>query len=55
MSLLNEIGEIAEAEGHHPDLHLTNYRDVGVLLYTHSVKGVTPIDIAVAKLIEQVL
>ena len=29
----------AEAEGHHPDLHITQYRNVKVEVYTHSVGG----------------
>ena len=30
MRAFNAIAEIAEDEGHHPDLHLFNYRDVKV-------------------------
>jgi 4a-hydroxytetrahydrobiopterin dehydratase len=26
LRFFNKVGEVAEAEGHHPDLHLTNYR-----------------------------
>ncbi|KAF8070914.1 PDL2 [Scenedesmus sp. PABB004] len=28
VGFVNRVAEVAEAEGHHPDLHLTNYRDV---------------------------
>jgi 4a-hydroxytetrahydrobiopterin dehydratase len=39
VDFFNAVKEVAEAEGHHPDLHLTNYREVQVrgpagLLYT---------------------
>jgi len=54
MIFLNKVAEIAETEGHHPDLHLTNYREVGIILYTHKVKGVTPLDVALAKLIDKI-
>ena len=30
MEFFNRVAEIAENEGHHPDLHLENYRDVKV-------------------------
>jgi 4a-hydroxytetrahydrobiopterin dehydratase len=28
MEFLNSIASIAEANGHHPDMHLTSYRNV---------------------------
>ena len=30
IAFFTEVMEVAETEGHHPDLHLTNYRDVKV-------------------------
>ena len=51
---INAIGIIAEREGHHPDIHLTNYRNVEIILYTHSLEGVTVNDIAMAELISGV-
>jgi pterin-4a-carbinolamine dehydratase len=39
---------------HHPDLHLTGYRNVEVVLYTHSVGGVTENDLIMAGLIDEV-
>lgn len=38
---INDVGAIAEIENHHPDLHLTNYRDVEIEIYTHKVNGLT--------------
>lgn len=35
LAFLQRVGEVAEHEGHHPDLHLTNYRDVEVVVATH--------------------
>jgi 4a-hydroxytetrahydrobiopterin dehydratase len=46
---MNAMGAIAEQEGHHPDFHLTNYREVEVVLYTHKVGGLTKKDIDLAK------
>jgi Pterin 4 alpha carbinolamine dehydratase len=42
----------AEREQHHPDLHLTSYRQVEIVLYTHSIQGITENDLALAKMIE---
>ncbi len=36
LAFCNRIGDLAEAEGHHPDLHLTGYRHVRVVLTTHA-------------------
>jgi 4a-hydroxytetrahydrobiopterin dehydratase len=43
------MGSIAEREGHHPDFHLTNYRHVQVVLYTHKVEGITESDLTLAR------
>ena len=52
MNSLNAIGKIAERENHHPDFHLTSYRNVEIILYTHSLGGLTVNDISVAKMID---
>jgi 4a-hydroxytetrahydrobiopterin dehydratase len=41
-------GEIAEAQGHHPDLHITSYRQVQVVVYTHSIGGLCQNDFILA-------
>jgi 4a-hydroxytetrahydrobiopterin dehydratase len=46
------VGELAEAEGHHPDLHLTNYRDITIELWTHAVGGLTENDFIMAAKID---
>lgn len=51
---INAIGAIAEREGHHPDIHLTSYRNVEIVLYTHSLGGVTVNDITLAGMIGKV-
>mmetsp|Transcript_1874 Transcript_1874/g.2289 ORF Transcript_1874/g.2289 Transcript_1874/m.2289 type:complete len:144 (-) Transcript_1874:189-620(-) len=52
IDFLNAVGNIAEREGHHPDLHLTSYRDVEVTLYTHSIGGLTKNDLKLAEMID---
>lgn len=39
MAFLNGVAKIAEEQGHHPDLHLTQYRNVEIRLQTHSMRG----------------
>jgi 4a-hydroxytetrahydrobiopterin dehydratase len=50
--LVNAIGFIAEAAGHHPDLTVT-WAKLWVKLKTHSAGGVTDKDFALAKKIEE--
>jgi 4a-hydroxytetrahydrobiopterin dehydratase len=35
LAYLNLVGELAESERHHPDLHITDYRTVEVVVATH--------------------
>ena len=37
LDLFKRIAEVAEAEGHHPDLHLEGWNNVSAVLNTHSV------------------
>jgi 4a-hydroxytetrahydrobiopterin dehydratase len=53
MAFLQKVGELAEAEGHHPDLHLTGYRHVTIELTTHAIGGLSANDFIVAAKIDQ--
>jgi len=48
LDAMNEIGAIAEKEGHHPDLHLRNYREVEIEIYTHKLNGLSRNDFILA-------
>jgi 4a-hydroxytetrahydrobiopterin dehydratase len=48
------VGQVAEAEDHHPDLHLTGYRNVALELYTHAAGGLTENDFIVAAKIDAI-
>jgi 4a-hydroxytetrahydrobiopterin dehydratase len=52
LDFFNRIGDVAEAEDHHPDLHLANYRDVTVELWTHAAGGLTDNDFILAAKID---
>ncbi len=54
LALFNAIGQVAEAEDHHPDLHLTGYRNAAVELSTHAIGGLSENDFILAAKIDQV-
>jgi 4a-hydroxytetrahydrobiopterin dehydratase len=47
LDYVNRLGEIAEQEGHHPDIFLT-WGKVRVTLWTHSVGGLSENDFILA-------
>ena len=47
LAFVNAIGEIAEEQGHHPDIHLSWGR-VGVEIWTHKIDGLTESDFVLA-------
>ncbi|MCS6952098.1 MAG: 4a-hydroxytetrahydrobiopterin dehydratase [Bryobacterales bacterium] len=52
LDFVNRVGEIAEAEGHHPDLYLTWGR-VDVKTYTHKIDGLTESDFILAAKVDR--
>jgi 4a-hydroxytetrahydrobiopterin dehydratase len=54
MRFFNRVAEIAEADGHHPDLHLEGYRNVAIELWTHAIGGLSENDFILAAKIDQV-
>ncbi len=55
VSLIQRIAPIAEAENHHPDLHLTGYRRLTIELSTHSIGGLSENDFILAAKLDQLL
>lgn len=53
---IEAISTIAESDGmnHHPDLHLTNYRELKIVIQTHSIGGLTNFDFRLASEIDGV-
>jgi 4a-hydroxytetrahydrobiopterin dehydratase len=54
IEFFNKVASLAEAEGHHPDLHLEGYREVAVELWTHAIGGLSENDFIVAAKINQI-
>ena len=54
LDFFQRIGVLAEEEGHHPDLHLTGYRNAAVELTTHAIGGLSENDFVLAAKINEV-
>ena len=52
VTFIRAIADIAEAEDHHPDIHLTGYRKLMIELSTHAIKGLSENDFILASKIE---
>lgn len=48
LELFKHVADIAEAEGHHPDLHLVNWNNASIDIWTHSIGGLTENDFILA-------
>lgn len=53
VELIRRIAEVAEAEDHHPDLHLSGYRRLAIELSTHAIGGLSENDFILAAKIEK--
>jgi 4a-hydroxytetrahydrobiopterin dehydratase len=49
----NRVAEVAEEEGHHPDLHLVGYRNVAIEIWTHAIGGLSENDFILAAKIDR--
>lgn len=54
LAFINKIGSIAESEGHHPDIHLHDYKKVGIVLTTHAIGGLSENDFILAAKIDAI-
>ena len=52
LAFFQRIADVAEAEDHHPDLHLVGYRNVAIEIWTHAVGGLTENDFILAAKID---
>lgn len=54
LAFANEVGKIAEEEGHHPDIFLHDYKKVQISLWTHAIGGLSINDFIVASKIDRI-
>jgi uncharacterized protein (TIGR00730 family) len=55
MVFVNKVANIAEKEGHHPDIHIFDFNKVRLTLSTHKIKGLTENDFILASKIDELL
>jgi 4a-hydroxytetrahydrobiopterin dehydratase len=48
LAFVNRVGEIAEAEGHHPNILMYSWNRVALDLYTHAIDGLHENDFILA-------
>lgn len=51
---VQEVCDIAEADAHHPDLHIESYRNLRIRLWTHAIGGLSENDFIVAAKIDAI-
>jgi 4a-hydroxytetrahydrobiopterin dehydratase len=53
LRFFNDVAELAETDGHHPDLHLQGYRNLSIELWTHAIGGLSENDFILAAKIDR--
>lgn len=53
IDFFHRVADVANTEDHHPDLHLTGYRNVAIELTTHAIKGLSENDFILAAKIDE--
>ncbi len=52
LAFVNRVGELAEQQGHHPDIHLA-WGMVRITIWTHKIDGLTESDFILAAKIDK--
>jgi len=52
LDFIAKVGQIAEEEGHHPDIYLHNWNKVRLTLTTHAIHGLSENDFIIASKID---
>jgi 4a-hydroxytetrahydrobiopterin dehydratase len=52
LAFTNQVGQLAQAQGHHPDIHLA-WGKVGIEIWTHKIDGLTESDFVLAAKIDR--
>ena len=55
LAFVNQVGEIAEEENHHPNIFLHGWNKVKLSLYTHAIDGLSENDFILASKIDLLL
>lgn len=52
LDFTNQVGELAEEQGHHPDIHVS-WGKVGLKVWTHKIDGLTESDFIFAAKVDR--
>ncbi len=52
LKFVNQIGKVAESQGHHPDIYFT-YGKCNIEIFTHSINGLSENDFELAEKIDK--
>jgi 4a-hydroxytetrahydrobiopterin dehydratase len=55
LEFVNKVGRLANAEDHHPDIFMHNYKKVDITLSTHAIGGLSTNDFIMASKINQLV
>jgi 4a-hydroxytetrahydrobiopterin dehydratase len=53
VEFINKVADLAEHEGHHPDIYLYDFKKVRLTLWTHKIGGLHRNDFVLAAKIDQ--
>ncbi|MBX4189650.1 4a-hydroxytetrahydrobiopterin dehydratase [Candidatus Parcubacteria bacterium] len=53
LDFVNKVGALAEGAGHHPDIHIFDYKNVKLTLTTHELEMVTEKDFVLAEKVNE--
>ena len=54
LAFVNKVAQIAEQEGHHPNILIHDYRKVKLTLYTHAINGLHENDFILAAKVDEI-
>ncbi len=55
LAFVNQVGELAEAEGHHPNILMHDWKYVTIMLTTHAISGLSINDFVLAAKIDELV
>lgn len=55
INFVNNVSSLAEKENHHPDILIYSYKNVKIMLKTHSENKITDKDYRLSKLIDDLV
>lgn len=54
VAFVNKVSEVAESEGHHPNILLHNWNKVRLTFYTHAIGGLSENDFIMAAKVNEI-